>query len=60
MIDETQNGSKDENTDWIKGPLMTNVTASNRCFSRSNDNCDVKKHVNDDWEDFRNDSDGEV
>lgn len=60
VVDHTQNGRKHKNTDWIKGPLMTNVSSATRGFSSCNDERDVQEHVNDYREDFSDDSESDV
>lgn len=39
---------------------MANISALNGIFSCGNDDCDVEQHVDDDWKDLSDDSDGKI
>jgi hypothetical protein len=60
VIDESNYGGKDENAQRIKDPLMTNIAPADRCLSCRNDDGDVQQHVNHDWKQLGDDSEGDV
>lgn len=60
MIDDSQDRCKNEDSEWIERPLMSNISSLHWRFSRCNDDGDIQQHVNDDWEDFCDDSKSDI
>lgn len=56
MINQTENGRENQHADRIKSPLMSNVSSANRGFSCGNDDRNIEQHVDNDREDFGDDS----
>lgn len=60
MVDHAQDGREDKYADGIKCPLVTDVASSNGRFTSGNNDSDVEQHVNDDREDFSDDSERDI